>query len=999
MAYHQISKHLRRRALAVALGVCFVGAALAAETGGLRVTITGNDGVPVPGATIRISSPSSLVAKTAVTGPDGTVTVVGLDPATNYSVAITASGYGDFKAGNIAVVSGQNLSVGYVMGPTTLDAVIVTGTSLAAVDTTSAVVGTTLNLDIVEALPTARSYQSYLQLVPGVKPSTTGNPSSKSGINYADIGGVSGDSSDNVYYLDGVDVTDPETGTFGANFNSEIIQEQQVLTGGIPAEFAGGSGLVSKVITKSGSNEFHGSVNYYFQNDSLVQKNKHQTSNGFSTYDTAVTLGGPIVKDKLWFFGSFQKKSREDDVVNPNTGESLRTVNRDDRLSFVKVTWQPTQNDRLTAEMFKDPMTRSGSVDPIQLNNRDRAVRQGGDNYKLEYSHTWDNFRLGAYGYRHKAELATIPADLATRNDVAFLGGNPTNAELQLGGFGTSQDLWRNRREYAITADYWLDTRFGSHAFRGGFTVSDNESKTDVTRTGPDAATYVSIAAQNAGVSFQDYGGPDWTGVRSVFLADIGPRVIPAIDASPDKAYFYGVLDANHDGALTYDEVAAYRFGSTAGNPDSQVNAYRIQRTVNAPFSVKSKGKTFFLQDSWTLDRWSANVGVRAEQWRHLASDGARLFTFKWEYAPRVSVVYDLQGDGRSKVWGFWGRYYDPIRTNMTNFAGTLTGPVDEEQLFLGDRWLTYRTRGGAATPDAVFSPSTKTPYTDEAMLGYATTFGENLSLSATYTRRITRNLLEDFDLGLYSNPDAGTPAPTGIAGPGSIFYLPYAYFGYAGKPNSNYVIGTLPDGKRKYDGVEVALQKQRSNHWQGMVSYTYNRAHGNSNSDSNADFQGDWVALDPRAPNVWGPQPGNVKHLVKAWGTYFTNFGLEFSGVFNWNSGILYSKTFQTYGRNLPIMQEDASEFGGVVDTWVLPGAVGSQQAPSYYTLDFRAKYSRPIGFGRLELFLDIFNVLNKQSTTNVQSLVAGDGVYAFAQATEWVQPRRAYLGARFSF
>src|SRR3546814_11565525 len=90
------------------------------------------------------------------------------------------------------------------------------------------VVGTTLNLDIVESLPTGRTYQSYLQLVPGVKPSVDGNPSSKSGVNYSDVGGDIGISTDNVYYLDGVNVTDPLDGVAGANFTSEIIQEKQV---------------------------------------------------------------------------------------------------------------------------------------------------------------------------------------------------------------------------------------------------------------------------------------------------------------------------------------------------------------------------------------------------------------------------------------------------------------------------------------------------------------------------------------------------------------------------------------------------------------------------------------------------------------------------------------------------------------------------------------------------------------------------------------------------
>src|SRR5690606_27070070 len=154
--------------------------------------------------------------------------------------------------------------------------------------------------------------------------------------------------------------------------------------------------------------------------------------------------------------------------------------------------------------------------------------------------------------------------------------------------------------------------------------------------------------------------------------------------------------------------------------------------------------KTFYLQDTWTLNQWTINAGARGEQWAHHASDGSKLFTFDWKFAPRFSVVYDLAGDGRSKVWGFAGRYYDPVRNDMTNFAGNLSGPVSHEQIFLGNQWLTYRVRGGAVVLDSIFSPTTKTPYTDEILLGYATTFGTDMSLQVTYTNRKTEDIFED---------------------------------------------------------------------------------------------------------------------------------------------------------------------------------------------------------------------------------------------------------------
>lgn len=172
-------------------------------------------------------------------------------------------------------------------------------------------------------------------------------------------------------------MTDPSTGTFGSNFNSEIIQEQQVIVSGVPAEYAGGSGLISRVVTKSGGNEFHGSLNYYFQNDGLVAKDEHTTSGGFSTYDTAATLGGPIIRDRLWFYGSYQKKHREDEVLDVNSGNVLRTVTNDGEYTFGKLTWQITDDDRLTASYFEDPTSISGSNSSATLNNRDVAQEQG----------------------------------------------------------------------------------------------------------------------------------------------------------------------------------------------------------------------------------------------------------------------------------------------------------------------------------------------------------------------------------------------------------------------------------------------------------------------------------------------------------------------------------------------------------------------------------------------------------------------------------------------
>ena len=986
---------------AAAVAMLALSTSALADTGGLRVTVVDSSGEPVEGATVHASTPESLIERSGVTGDDGSVRLEALAPSDRYEVVVSGEGFENITYQNIKVVSGRTYQLDYVIpGPgADIEEVVVTGESGVAplVDTTSSMVATDVTLDLTESLPTGRTYQSYLQLAPTTKPTLNGNPSSKSGVNYSDIvdanGNTFGVSSDNVYYIDGVNITDNRSGTFGANFNSEIIQEMQIVTGGVPAEYAGGAGLISRVVTKSGSNEFHGSVNYYTQSDSLVADNENLPNSTFSTFDTAFTLGGPIVRDKLWFFVSMQRKERDEDIIDPNTGEFLRTVNTTEDLGFGKLTWQITENDQFLAEYFNDPYERNGSDDIATLQNRDRARVQGGDNYKFAYSHSWDNLIATVDYYSHEGELSSIAADKSTRNDVAFMASVPgiTNVDTDLGGAGSDSIQYRNKEGIGLTLEYFLETDLGYHDIKMGYTRTENEAFVDSVYTG-DGAQYTSLGNVHSGITLDEYTDTSvaWTGSKDLSRDDY-QRIIDAMEASAQAQQYLDLLDTDSSGDIDLDEVGLATLGSTAGNPDGMVNVYRIVQAQTAPVTVESKGDAFYIQDSWNItEHWTVNAGIRAEKWEHYATDGSKIFTFDYEIAPRLSVIYDLFGDGRSKVWAFGGRYYDPVRTNMTAFAGTLTGSVRNEQVYVGDQWLTFRVRGGSQVQDAFFAPTTKTPYTNEFMLGFEHALADDMSVGLTLTDRKTSDILEDYDLGIYTDP-------TQTGG----YSLPLSYFGYQSLPSSNYVIATLAGGVRDYRGAELTFRKRAyDDPWQLLASYSYNDAAGSSNSDSNADLQGDFLYLDPRAPNVYGPQPGNVEHILKMAGSYRWDNGLEAGAVYSWNSGTLYSQTFAQYGRHTPLTS-DGYEHNGANSTWLLPNTVGSQQTPSYGTLDLRVKYTALLFEDRYtaEFFLDIFNVLDDQAPIREQDLAGGDGVYDFGIANNWVEPRRFYLGARLSF
>jgi hypothetical protein len=232
--------------------------------------------------------------------------------------------------------------------------------------------------------------------------------------------------------------------------------------------------------------------------------------------------------------------------------------------------------------------------------------------------------------------------------------------------------------------------------------------------------------------------------------------------------------------------------------------------------------------------------------------------------------------------------------------------------------------------------------------------------------------------------------------------FLGLDYFGYSEWPESNFVIATLAGAKRNYEGVDVIFRKRFSDNWQALLSYTWSHAEGNSNSDSNADLQGDILYLDPRAPNQFGDQPGSITHLIKVAASYQFDMGLQLGATYNWNSGTLASRTYSSYSRNLPLRAtpEQAFEYAGIVYRWILPGNVGALTNPSFGLLNLRAQYRRNLGENvRGEIFADLFNALNNQGATREQDVVAGTGGIAFGEGIYFNLPRRLYLGARVSF
>lgn len=997
-----------RRSLGLAALILLVATGVAfgqAQRGNITVTVLDAEGSPLPGATVEASSDQTLTGRTAVTDAEGEAELVALDPARNYVVTVDLSGFNGARFEAVLVRAGQNTPLSAELQQLSVtEEVLVTGES-PVVDTTSAVAGQEITLQLTEALPTARSYQDYLQLVPGVQATVgdSSSPASRSGVNYSDVGGNVGQSTDNFYYFDGINVTDNNSGLTGANLNTEIIQEQSVLTGGIPAEFVGAPGLISNVVTKSGGNQFSGSVNYYFQDDSLVEDNKHFEDASFSSFDTAATLGGPIVRDSAWFFASYRIDNREVDVINPDTDELLRSVEDESDQGFGKVTWAITDSDLISGVFLSDPTDVTGQDDVDLLNTRDFAQDTGGERWLVNYSRVWSNLSLELGASDHERDLNILSAIQAPENDVSFRGGDSfTLTEEQLGGQGDNDEEQRGTEAQRGSLDLLLDSTWGDHTVRVGGELSEsfvfeNEQFVDDT-----AFLSLSNRYANQNVNLGDISA-NFT--QTAFTHDNTDSFNGLISELRRRGLFDEVAaawDTNNDGTIAPEEMAANAvFNDTTGNPDGQINYNRNLQTTSGPRELTSEGTAAYVQDTWQWNKWAVNAGVRAERWEHFASTGEQIVDFDWDYAPRVSVTYDLRGDGRSRLSAYYGRYYDPIRNNMTQFAGSLTGRVVQEQVWvdpLGE-FVTYRTRGGPSQQDGFFANNIETPYTDEIQLGYKQDLGRSMSVELNAIRRETEDIMEDYTPFLYTDPES-YPGP--IGDPNSLF-LGEDFFGFpGGQPDANFFISTLFGANRDWDGYELIFRKRYSNNWQMLASYLYADAEGSSISDSNADFAGDVLWWDPRAPNVESTLPGLVEHLFKIAGSYNWDNGINVGATYRWNSGVIANVSGEVlFARNIPDRVDEPFEFAGITNQrWFKEGVVGGLENPEYGILDLRLGYlwDLPSRY-EVDFFLDVFNALDDQEAQQIEDLIVGTGAFDFQEGIEFVDPRRYFLGARLRF
>lgn len=940
------------------------GIALSQTTGTIEGTVADTSGGVLPGVTVEVTGAALQGTRVMITDSSGRFRVPAVPPGT-YTVTATLQGFA--KAEKKATVSlGSTATVPFQLQVATQEKIVVTGEA-PLIDTRSAATGTTYSASVISKLPVDRNYASIILSQPGVQ---------------IDQGETQGDhlaisiygttSAENTYLINGVNTTNVIKGTEGKDINSEFVQEVQVITDGYMAEYGRGTGGVINVITKSGSNEFHGDAFGYYNNFGMKSNQKVDVTPAFSqSGDQVVPLaftnpiekqtdlsrseggldvGGYAVKDRLWFFGAFDriKDNRQFATYDPSTQQLFPGTYPDDRISTKvagKITANLAEGSTLIGSITTDPSKQSGAgitgnapnpqSDPgTFLANR----YSGGQDYTGQFTQIFGSSGVLSVQYgRHQDRFSTKPLEITQSLLVDNAPAeNPSinGAPVNTGGwglvFGPISNNQSKRDQYLASYTLYL----GNHEVKAGVDYQKDET---------------------TGASF-------YTGSQTIQIHDC---LVSGVTCSPNAPLHTFTVNGVSYTDPVYYEHDYFTASASDLTPLSQ-----------APFDVKTPQSSAFLQDSWKiLPNLTVNAGVRYDTETLKGGNGSTAIKFNNEWAPRAGFIWDFIGDGSSKLYGSFGRFYYSIPTDLTVRVFTANtsvisfnyDPTSTAQDSTAPHGQLIQVGSFAGEPIA---PGIKAPYQDEYALGAEKALDPTFSLGMKFTYRSLGRTIEDH-CDLDPNAPGNGGATCAIANPGSNQPLangsipacdnsanptdPNSGNCYANPPFTIPGVA-MPPAKRIFRGLEFTARKQFSNQLWAQASYLLSSLRGNySGAIREADGQTDpginadydyGVFLN----NGYGYLDLDRRHQIRLDATYTAPFGLQVGIGAYARSGLPLSKLGlynSFYPDNLFLTQR---------------GTEG--RTPWDYEANLNLAYNWNVGGGvTVTPQLFIFNLLNRQT------------------------------------
>jgi len=999
------------RRYAVLFAICLLAAGFAfaqGVKGNLEGTVIDEGGVALPGVTVILSSPNMAGTQSTITDTNGYFRFVRLPPG-SYKAVFSLSGYQRVEQELIQINIGDNVRFDVTLRSAFTEEVVVTSES-PLVDTTSTGIGIDLTEDFFLDLPVNRNYTSVAAVTQGANVDDSGQTF------YGSTG------AENIYYIDGVNTTGVELGQQGKVLNFEFIQEVQVKTGGYDAEYGRATGGIINVITKSGGNEFHGDVFGYWDDDSLQNSLKGAAIRGnpratfrtqsYTRSDYGFDLGGFILRDKIWFFAAYDvvdnefTRSSTQDFSEwipgaPTEGQEFGDKTTRD-LWAAKLTWRVSSNHSLAVSGFADPTDNDGILPGVSLASTPLHFtgqqETGGEDYSASYDGVFGENVVGSLRFsdhNEKFKQTGPGADAVGYVDFSDPIGDGTTVwgwvneddVFREAGFGFYQDQEFGREQWNADVSLFVDDLGGQHEFKFGYEWED-----------------ISVNSQNWN------GG---TGQRIYRFNCSESRC-----GTNDIGYYY-----RHRYFLNDPDV-----DPLTATPDDVLRPQGVD--------TKSDSQAVYLQDRWQVGpNFTLSLGLRWTQQRLYNSDQEVHADINDSYAPRLGFVWDFMGNGKSKLYGHVGRFFETIPMDIVirSFGNQVSaffynysddpddvagldynpdGPIDDSEIGRRSSVL----GGGFSRVD----PGVKGQYIEEYVVGAEYEVVTDLAIGVKLIHRDLSRVIED---ALAADGDyfIGNPGQGLMTGTYDIGYA-YGYNeGDYDTPEDHPNFHTVPSPKRTFKGVEFTAQKRFSNNFQFMFSALISRLYGNYDGT----FQASTGQLDPNLNSGYdyydfmvnnnGYLSNDRRQQFKLDGLYRFDWGLNIGlSTFYLTGTPITAMGYSVPYNNWEYYLSKRGEFGRVDSQW---------------EADLHLGYPIRLG-GNLELnlLLDIFNLFNRQGETlrDTQYTTADDAPYlpldwetglsynpittenmadrpptqeSFNTSLQWQQPRSVRIGARLSF
>jgi len=953
---------LRSFAALLAIALCAWPVSAQEQRGSIEGIVKDASGAVLPGATVSLAGGSG-VKLDAVSDAQGGYRFPSLLPGT-YTVTANLQGFNAGKVENVPVALGQIKKVDFALAIAGMSETVSVTAESPLVDVRQSTRQTNIRQEQVTLLPHNRDFTSLVVQAPGAN-------------NEAKSGGITIDgaaAAENRYIIDGIETTDLVHGQSGKNVLADFIEDVEVKSSGYPAEFGGSTGGVINVLTKSGTNNLHGNVLAYYQGSRVTGENNPTQRLGLANPNIAEyitfpkdennrvepggAIGGPILTNRAWFFGAYQPAltTIKRTVTSASSGNPAANPSN---------TTQDQQVQYLTANQTS------------QLGSKLRT--------RIAFNNSWSQ----------------------TKGLLASTSGsdNPTTNYTK----GSKFPNWSlsGNADYVVSPTFLLSARLGRF-------VSDQHDFNV-----PDVALFTFSGSTNIGVpgvplSEQHASGYTNVPSNSAVTRDTLTRNYAQFDATwyakaKGQHQVKGGVQIDHRGeninSGALENAVNLHWGQSFSGVTGAFGYYELRSNAVSPRQgiitvgdVHSNLAGLFIQDQWAVtNKLSINGGVRTENENVPAYTTAAgvasspiKFSMADKIAPRAGFAYDWSGDGRTKLYGSWGVFYDIFKLELPQGS------------FGGQKWISYfytldtpnfeTVRDSPSCPPACsgtqigdsidFRAVSVTPGLDvennlkpmrsqEASLGLERQLTNVTAFTARYIHKQLDRAIDDVgDLDatgneayIIANPGEGLVSKFDISTGGSLF----------APQGATNLTQTMPKAKRDYNAMELGYEKRLSNQWFFKGTYTLSRLSGNysglSQSDENGrsdpnvgrDFDYPAELFNGQGQPEYGVLGTDRTHVVKLNGIYQFHWGTTVGANEYIESGTpVNARVAIITGHGYPVIYNGRGSDG---------------RTPAFIQTDFYAQHAFRFGDRSIQLEATVLNLFNRRSATNVSENVQRAG------------------------